>query len=154
MSSRSASLPSSAIAGAGIDIVRLGIAAFAAVDLATGLFMALAPHAFFKAIGPFDTFNPHYLRDVATFEGAFGIGLAIALYRPGWRVPMLAVSAAQYGLHSVNHLIDIDNTHPAWAGYADFVSLLAATITLLWLLRLASAEPSTPHSRFPRGGSQ
>ena len=145
MSSRSAPLPSSVAAGEPVDVVRLGLAAFAAVDLATAIFMAFAPHAFFKAVGPFDTFNPHYLRDGATFEAAFGIGLAIALWRAAWRVPMLAVSAVQYGLHTVNHLIDIDRSHPAWAGYADFAALLAGTLALLWLLRRASTP--SPHVR-------
>ena len=153
MSSRPTAVTGTAAVAAGVDVVRLGVALFAVVDLATAGFMALAPHAFYDAIGPFDTFNAHYLRDVATFEAAFGIGLAIAIGRAAWRVPMLAASAAQYALHTINHLIDIGNAHPAWAGYADFASLLLATVALLWLLRRASADPSTPEARIPRGGS-
>ena len=153
MSTGTAPLPASARSARTVDVVGLGIGMFAAVDLALAVFMTVAPHAFFKAIGPFGAFNAHYSRDVATFEGALGIGLALALRRPGWRVPMLAVSAAQYALHSANHLLDIDRAHPAWTGYFDFASLFSATLALLWLLRLAANEQASPHPRAREGGS-
>ena len=50
----------------------VGIAAFAVLELALALVMAISPHAFYAAIGPFGVFNPHYIRDVASFEGAIG----------------------------------------------------------------------------------
>jgi hypothetical protein len=53
---------------------------------------------------------------------------------------MLAVALVQFALHSVNHLVDIGNAHPAWNGYFDFFSLAIATVLLVWLLRLALAE--------------
>ena len=34
------------------------------------------------SIGPFGTHNPHYLRDLATFNAALGVGLVIAIRRP------------------------------------------------------------------------
>jgi len=120
--------------------VTVGIAAFAAVELALAVFMAVAPHAFYRAVGPFGPFNGHYVRDVASFEAALGAGLLVALRRPAWRVPMLGVMTIQYALHSVNHLIDIDRAHPAWLGYFDFISLAAATLMLAWLWRAAARE--------------
>ena len=120
----------------------IGLAVFAALDIALALFMALAPHTFYTAIGPFGVSNAHYVRDVATFYAAVGLALAVAVRRPSWRVPVLAVSTLQSALHSINHLIDIAKAHPAWAGYLDFSSLLAATLALAWLWRLAAAtEP-------------
>jgi hypothetical protein len=85
-------------------------------------------------------FNPHYIRDVASFYGAIGIGLTIAVNRVSWRVPVLALTTIQYALHSVNHLIDIGSAHPAWNGYFDFFSLAAATMLLAWLWRAAAQE--------------
>ena len=84
--------------------------------------MAIAPHAFYNAIGPFGAYNRHYIRDVATFCGPRrrpGGGRA----RPSWRVPVLAVTTIQFALHSLNHLVDIGNAHPRWTGYFDFFSL-------------------------------
>ncbi len=120
--------------------VSVGIAAFAIVELALALFMAVAPHAFYTAVGPFGAFNGHYERDVASFEGAIAITLLISLRRPSWRVPALALTTIQFALHSVNHLFDINRAHPAWVGYFDFLSLAAATVMLAWLWRAASHE--------------
>jgi hypothetical protein len=127
--------------------LQVGIAAFAVVELSLAVFMAASPHAFFKAIGPFGTFNAHYLRDVASFEGALGLALLVALVRPSWRVPVLALTTAQFALHSINHLVDIGRAHPRWAGYFDFFSLAAATVVLAWLWRVASLEDAHPGPR-------
>jgi hypothetical protein len=122
--------------------LELGIGAFAFLQLALAVWMVAAPHTFYTALGPFDVYNGHYIRDVATFYAALGAGLAISLRRPSWRVPALAITAVQYGLHSVNHLFDIANAHPHWTGYLDFFSLAAATLLLAWLTRAAAAQAS------------
>jgi len=98
-------------------------------------------------VGPFGVRNDHYIRDTATFSAAIGVGLLIALRRPSWRVPMLAITTVQFALHSVNHLVDIDKSHPAWNGYFDFFSLAAATVLLGWLLRIALADAEVRRSR-------
>ena len=141
-SSRVAPQPTVARSGtAPAGTLEAGIAMFAVVELGLAVFMAVAPHAFYKAIGPFGVFNPHYLRDVASFEGAIGVALLIALRRPSWRAPVLALTTFQFALHSVNHLVDIGSAHPAWAGYFDFFSLASATLLLAYLWRAASLEP-------------
>ena len=129
-----------------------GLVVFAVYHLALALFMAVGPHAFYKAIGPFGAFNPHYIRDTATFNAALGVGFALAVSRPGWRVPVLAVTTVQFALHALNHLVDIGKAHPTWTGYFDFVSLLAATLLLAWLLALAAtrAEQPLPHPSHER----
>jgi hypothetical protein len=125
--------------------VVVGIAVFAALELGLALFTVISAHSFYTAIGPFGAFNAHYLRDVASFEGAIGIALVLAIGRPSWRVPVLALATFQFALHSLNHLFDIGKAHPAWTGYFDFVSLFAATVVLAWLWRMASLEsPLSP----------
>jgi hypothetical protein len=122
-----------------------GVWAFAAYNIALALFMGIAPHAFYRAVGPFGAYNSHYVRDNATFSAAFAFGFLIALRRDSWRVPMFALSLVQFALHSANHLLDIGRAHPAWTGYFDFFSLLAATLLLAWLLTVAIGEArSTP----------
>jgi hypothetical protein len=122
------------------SVVAVGLIAFAVIELGLALLMAGSPHTFYTAVGPFGAFNAHYIRDVASFYGAIGIGLLIAVSRPAWRVPVLAVTTIQYALHSVNHLVDIGKAHPAWNGYFDFFSLAAATVLLAWLWRAAARE--------------
>ena len=120
--------------------VVVGIAAFAALELGLALFTAISAHAFYTAIGPFGPFNAHDLRDVASFEGAIGIAFLLAIQRPSWRVPVLALATFQFALHSLNPLLDIGRAHPASIGYFDFFSLFVATVVLAWLWRMASFE--------------
>jgi hypothetical protein len=114
-----------------------GLVSFSVVTLALAAFMAIAPHTFYTSIGPFGRGNDHYVRDVSTFYAALGVGLTLAVRRPAWQVPLLAVSTIQFGLHSVNHLFSIGEAHPIWVGWLDFLSLLAATVQLALLWRLA-----------------
>ncbi len=122
------------------SVVSVGIALFAVIQLGLALLMAASPHGFYTAVGPFGSFNGHYIRDVASFYGAIGIGLLVAVRRVSWRVPVLALTTIQYALHSVNHLLDIGKAHPSWTGYLDFFSLAAATVLLAWLWRTAALE--------------
>jgi hypothetical protein len=136
-----------------MSTVRAGLIAFAAIDLALALFMAASPHTFYTAVGPFGAFNGHYIRDVATFNAALGVGFVIAFRVPSWRVPVLAISLVQFALHSINHLIDIGKAHPAWNGYFDFFSLAAATLLLAWLLRAELATRAAPPRPLLKGDS-
>ena len=70
------------------ELVTAGVAVLAAYSIVLALFMAIAPHAFYSAVGPFGVRNDHYIRDTATFSAAIGIGLAVAVRRAAWRVPM------------------------------------------------------------------
>jgi hypothetical protein len=118
-----------------MSTVRVGLIAFAALNLVLALAMVLTPHLFFTDIGPYGSQNNHYLRDLATFYAAFGVAMAIAYSRPAWRAPILWCAALQSGLHAINHLVDIDNAHPRWLGPANFISLTLATCALVWLAR-------------------
>ncbi len=113
---------------------------FAILQLGLALLMAASPHKFYTAVGPFGAFNGHYIRDLATYYAATGVGLLVAIRHNSWRVPMLALMTIQYALHSVNHLIDIGKAHPAWNGYFDFFSLAVAAVLLAWLWRRAVLE--------------
>jgi hypothetical protein len=118
-----------------MSTVRVGLLAFAAYSLAVAALMVLDPHAFFTDVGPFGVQNDHYLRDLATYNAAFGVALLIAYWRVEWRTPILCCMALQFVLHSVNHLADIRSAHPYWLGPADFISLALAAAALVWLAR-------------------
>jgi len=132
-------------------VLVVGVAAFGVYHLVLALFMAIAPRTFFSDVGPFGVVNTHYIRDTATFNAAIGVALLVAVRRPSWRVPVLALTTLQFALHSVNHLIDIGRAHPAWNGYFDFFSLALATLVLAWLLRSALVEegPVNTHKGAP-----
>jgi hypothetical protein len=114
----------------------------AAYNLVLAVFMTITPHTFFTAIGPFEELNRHYIRDFATYSAAMGFGALVAIRRPSWRVPVIAISTVQFGLHTVNHLVDASSAHPRWTGWFDFVSLLASTALLAWMWRSAARAES------------
>src|SRR5204862_5978976 len=99
----------------------IGLLVYGAYSLALGLVMVLAPGWFFDNVGPFGTRNNHYTRDNATMYLAFGVVGLVALRRPSWRLPVLAVWTLQAAIHAVNHLYDIGKAHPKRDGPGDFV---------------------------------
>ncbi|HXD53228.1 MAG TPA: hypothetical protein VN618_00600 [Solirubrobacteraceae bacterium] len=131
------------------EALRAGLVLFALLHVGLAAFMVSAPHAFYEAIGPFGALNAHYIRDVATFEAALGVGFALAVRRPAWRVPVIVVTAVQFALHAVNHLFDASKAHPQSTGWLDFASLLAATLLLIWMARTAARPPKSPEPSAP-----
>ena len=120
--------------------MRLLVIAAGALHLAAGLFMAAAPRAFYDQVGTFPPFNAHYLRDLATWYVAFGLALLLAVRRPAWRLPLLALAVLEYALHVVNHVVDVGDPEPAWKGPATAVALALVGGLLAWMGRRAS-EP-------------
>jgi hypothetical protein len=118
-----------------IRFMRALLIAFAAIQLLLGLLLWLTPGFFYDEIGPFGPRNDHYMADVATFYLALGTVAFMSVRRPSWRVPVLTLAFVQYALHSLNHLIDIGESHPGWIGPADFVSLTLVAVLLAWMLR-------------------
>ena len=116
------------------SLVEPGLAILALYWLVIGVWMAASPHTFFDAIGPFGRANAHYVRDNATFEIALGVALLVALRRPTWRVPLLAVVLVQDVLHVINHLVDVWKAHPHWVGVFDAAALAALGAFTAWLL--------------------
>lgn len=116
--------------------LRLAFLSLAAVHLAIGVWMFFFPRSFFTTIGAFEGYNRHYERDTATFYFAFALGSWFAASRPGWRVPVLALTTAQYAIHTINHAIDVDIANNSWAGPFDLVTLALATVQFACLLYL------------------
>lgn len=125
-----------------VRLLRPAILLLGAGHLALGAYMALAPGSFFEKIAGFGARNDHFVRDVSTYNIAYGAVLLVASARPSWRLPVLAFGALQYVLHAINHLIDIDKAHPKSSGPLDFISLSLTALVLLLLVRAAAAERS------------
>lgn len=99
-------------------------------SIVLSIFMAVAPGSFFDNLGPFGSRNDHYTRDTATFMFAMGAGCVLAVRREQWRLPMLVITALQFWLHAINHLIDIREADPEVLGPIDFVGVFGIALVL------------------------
>ena len=122
------------------DVTALALRVLGAFQLAQGALMVLAPRTFFDQIGPFGAYNDHYIRDVATWYLALGAVFLVAAGRPRWRSPVLAFAALQFGLHTLNHIVDVGDADKLGIGIFDAVSLGALTAFFAWLWRRAEQE--------------
>jgi surface polysaccharide O-acyltransferase-like enzyme len=99
-----------------------------------GLFMLVAPGAFYSSFGPFPPENHHYIRDVATFYLAIGFVTLGSANRPAWRVPVLLLILVEYAVHVVNHVVDVGKAETTLAGVTDIVALAAVTALVAGML--------------------
>jgi len=118
--------------------MRILLIAFGVGQLVLGVLLWLAPGFFHDEIGPYGARNDHYMADVATFYLALGAVALVAVRRASWRLPVMSFALIQYALHSLNHLIDIGESHPSWLGPANLASLFLTTLLLAWMLRRES----------------
>ena|SRR3712207_6431474 len=117
--------------------VRAGVVALALFPLITGVLALVAPDVFFDEIGRYGARNTHYVGDNGAFAAAFGGALLLAAARPGWRVPLLVLGGAWYGLHALNHVFDVEEARSTARGIADTVALAAGAALHLVLARMA-----------------
>lgn len=113
--------------------IRIALISLAALQLALGLFMVFLPGLFADSLGSFGVRNDHLSRDIATFYLALGVGLTVSARTPSWRKPVLGVATVQYGLHAVNHVLDLGDAKPSWVGGVDLIAVLGVGMSLVWL---------------------
>ena len=119
---------------------------FGLYALTVGLFMMLAPGAFFDTLGTFGVRNDHYIFDNATFEVPQGLLLLAAVCRLSWRVPALAFATLHWALHSISHIIDPHHGAGDWIGWLEAGGLVVTTVVLAIALRAsANAEKAGEH---------
>ena len=115
--------------------MRILLIVFAVTQILLGALLWLTPGFFYGEIGPYGPRNDHYMGDLATFYIALGAVALVALRRTSWRVPVLAVAAAEYLLHSLNHLIDVREADPSWLGPANLALVATSAVLVAWMLR-------------------
>jgi uncharacterized protein DUF4345 len=123
-----------------VDVVTVGLIVFGLYQVGIALYIVVAPGSFFETLGPFGVRSDHYLHDVAAFQAATGLLMLLAVRRPRWRVPTLAVALISFGLHAVSHLVDINEARPQLVGVLEFIGLAVATAIIGWLLVRAARE--------------
>jgi hypothetical protein len=118
---------------------------FGLYSVLLGLFMLLAPEAFFDSLGAFGARNNHYIFDNASFELPLGLLLLAAIRWPSWRLPALSFATAHWVLHTVSHLIDTDHAAGRTVGLIEAAGLALGTLWLavsLWFTIRAAGAPS------------
>jgi hypothetical protein len=105
-----------------------------------GLWQAIAAGAFFRSLAAFGPQNDHYVRDVASIYLALGALLIIAAFRPAWRVPVLLLAVVQYGLHTLNHVLDLGTAHPSGLGPLNLTIIAWGWVALAVLLAVCCKE--------------
>jgi len=123
-------------------VMRISIAIAAVINLATGLYAGIAPGSFQEEVATYGAENGHLIGDIATAYLAIGLGLAIAIWRPSWRVPTLAIAAVWTGLHALNHLGDISEASNDGKGITDTILLGVGALLLAYLAWIAWRAPS------------
>ena len=108
---------------------------FGLYALGLGLFMMLAPSAFFETLGTFGVRNDHYIFDNATFEVPQGLLLLAAVRRVSWRVSALAFATLHWALHSLSHIIDPHHGAGDLIGWLEAGGLVVTTVILAVALR-------------------
>ena len=129
----------------GESTIRAVLIVLGLFHVALGLMQFLAPGTFFEEIGNYGAENLHYVGDAGAFTAAYGAALLLAVSRPSWWAPILALGAIWYALHAVNHLFDIDENGISEArGVLDTILIAIGAALLAWLAqvsgRLARAE--------------
>ena len=124
-------------------ILPLAVGVLAAYELVIGLWMVVAPRSFFDQVAAFGVYPPHFIRDVASWQIALGVTLAVAVSRANWRAPLLAFAALQCGLHAINHWVDVKDASTTAIGLFDAISLTVLTAVIVALWRVATVE-TTP----------
>lgn len=116
------------------DVIGPLLLVLAAAQIGVGAWLLIDPEGFFDSAGPFGVSNPHYTRDAGTFTLALGVALVIAYARPSWRLGVVGYAFFQSLLHSINHLVDIDEADPEKYGPIDFAALAVGTVVFGWML--------------------
>jgi hypothetical protein len=105
-------------------------------QLVPALWIVLAPHSFFAHVGPFGTYNSHYLGDAAAFQAGIAIPLIAAARYEALRAGALAVALAAVSFHAINHWIDVNAANGS--SNADVTD--AVLLTILALLTIAPLQ--------------
>jgi hypothetical protein len=129
--------------------IRLLLILLAAVMAANGVHMLFAPEHWYHSLesvphtGPF---NAHFVRDIGCAYLAAGLGLALAAWRPAWRVPGTLTALTFIGPHAGVHLWELVTGHhsASHTGLVDVIGVFGPPLVILAALffapRIAAGE--------------
>ena len=111
---------------------------FGLTQLVPALWIVVAPHSFYDHVGPFGTYNRHYLGDAAAFQAGFGVALVAAARFESLRAGALLAAFGAVLFHTINHWIDVDAANGSSnADVSDAILLTILTLVMIVPLRAA-----------------
>jgi hypothetical protein len=128
---------------AGRDRWKILLLVLAAGNVANAAWMLADPHLWYTDlpadVPDFGPYNEHFVRDLGFVFLTLGGALVWAAWRPAWRLPLVAVTAAFYVLHAAGHVFDTArgfvDAHHWWLDlptvYLPAVLLVAMTVVLM-----------------------
>jgi hypothetical protein len=126
----------------------------AAWHVVTGAMALVAPDTFFDQIGHYGIENSHYVGDVGAFMLAFGVAVAISVWRASWRAPILWLGALWYGFHAINHAFDTGEAKSEARGWSDTLLIAFGALAAAWLARVSERlNAGAVRGRRPSGGA-
>lgn len=75
--------------------------------------------------------------DVGAFMLAFGVAVAISIWRASWRAPILWLGALWYGFHAINHAFDTGEAKSEARGWSDTLLIAFGGVAAAWLARVS-----------------
>jgi hypothetical protein len=121
------------------------LAVIAAWHVVTGGMALVAPDTFFDQIGHYGIENSHYVGDVGAFMLAFGVAVAISIWRASWRAPILWLGALWYGFHAINHAFDTGEAKSEARGWSDTLLIAFGGVAAAWLARVSERLNAATH---------
>lgn len=120
---------------------------FAVGNLANGLWMLASPGHWYVNLpanvpgtGPL---NEHFVRDIGCIFTLIGVVLAVAVFRPAFRLTALLVATAFYAAHSLVHVYDsVRGLLPPDQWQFDLVPVYGTTAVLVGLSALLARNQS------------
>jgi hypothetical protein len=123
----------------------------AAWHVVTGAMALVAPDTFFDQIGHYGIENSHYVGDVGAFMLAFGVAVAISIWRASWRAPILWLGALWYGFHAINHAFDTGEAKSEARGWSDTLLIAFGGVAAAWLARVSERLNAVAAGDLPVG---
>jgi hypothetical protein len=117
----------------------------AAWHVVTGAMALVAPDTFFDQIGHYGIENSHYVGDVGAFMLAYGVAIAVAIWKVSWRAPILWLGAIWYGFHAINHVFDTGEAKSEARGWSDTLLLAFGGVAAAWLARVSERLNAATH---------
>ncbi len=112
------------------DVAGVVLLVVAAAQLLPGIVAAVAPGAFYDGLAGYPPENHHFIRDLGSWQIALGLLALAAARRPSLRAPVLLALAVQYAVHTISHIVDVNDTDPAWQGPAALALQLLGAVVL------------------------
>ena len=115
------------------DVVTIVLVVAGVTQLITGVMALFAPGIFYDVLAGYPPENEHFLMDLGSWQIALG---AIALYgarKPAWRTPLLGLIGLQYLLHTIPHVLHVEDSEESWQGPFAVIAQGFGAVVLLGL---------------------